>query len=186
MALYCHSRPSDTPTKNQGMMTFKSVVVYEDFECAVRALDMSKSLTAQLNSGIEVDAHICRFDALNLPIVRRHMAKDASEAHVIIISVRRQGELPASVKFWFDDWLPEKRGKRGVLVALVAPENGHRQQPQFLCAYLQRKAEQAGLEFIYATKLQQPARVGRAGGAGLRPQTIHARAMEHTRRELRG
>jgi hypothetical protein len=152
-------------------MKFKFVVVYEDFTSARRAMEMSGQLTAGLNAGLAVDSYIWRFDALNLPQLRRQAAEDAIQANLIIISVRSQAALPATVKSWLRDWLPEKRSHPGILVVLVNHDEQPRAEACPFFAYLQRKAREAGLEFVYATG---PRRESCGAALRFRKRTNHA------------
>jgi hypothetical protein len=73
----------------------------------------------------------------------------ATEAHVLVVSVRDAGQLPASLSVWIDAWVPNRAGLAGgALVALIGLPPQPDSQSGRAYAYLESVAKRAGLDFL--------------------------------------
>ncbi len=129
----------------EGTETFKIAIAYAKPATAIRAKEMAERLAAQLD--FECDAW--PFEWLNVGRVREHAAMIASRADMIIIAAGGQEELPDGVTDWVESWLLQRNSQPAVLVALFDDDSviSPAKTPQ-PCAYLQRIAEQAGMDYF--------------------------------------
>jgi len=69
-------------------------------------------------------------------------------ADVIVVSVYAAEELPLDLYVWFDAWLPRRRSRTGVLVALIAVAEPRGSQSVRTHEYLQAVARRGELDFM--------------------------------------
>jgi hypothetical protein len=72
----------------------------------------------------------------------------ASEADVLVVSVRDAGELPIGLYAWIDAWMPSRAGRAGALVALIGVPPEPSAQAGRAHGYLEAVARKAGLDFL--------------------------------------
>ena len=73
----------------------------------------------------------------------------ATEAHVLLVSVRDGGQLPVSLSVWIDAWVPNRVGPAGgALVALIGVSPQPDDQSGRAYAYLEGVAKRAALDFL--------------------------------------
>src|SRR5262249_38672703 len=98
---------------------FKILIAYETVSSGLRAREMSERLATRLHSEFEMSSEVWKFELLNHPQLRQQAANEAAVADMIIMAMRRAGELPPHVKHWIESWLPQRRGGAAALVALL-------------------------------------------------------------------
>ncbi len=72
----------------------------------------------------------------------------ATEADVLVVSVRDAGELPINLCVWIDAWMPRRAGRAGALVALIGVCPQPNVQSGRVHAYLEAVARRVGLDFL--------------------------------------
>jgi hypothetical protein len=89
-----------------------------------------------------------RIGELTDPRLFTDAVQAATEADVLVISVRDAGEWPASLHVWIDSWLPRRAGREGALVALIGVPGQPDGQSGRAHQYLATVAREAGLDFL--------------------------------------
>ncbi|MGO9201377.1 MAG: hypothetical protein ACLQM8_12710 [Limisphaerales bacterium] len=92
------------------------LAVYEDFATGLRARQTLDQTVLRLGAAVGVQLNLWRFDILCEPALREQVAKEAAAADIVVISMHGQGELPASVNLWLEEWSGRKGGKPCALV----------------------------------------------------------------------
>lgn len=89
-----------------------------------------------------------KISELTDPVVFAHSVRAATEADVLVISVRDAGELPMTLHVWVEAWMPNRGRHDGALVALIGvPSQPHAQSGR-AHAYLESVAQRAGMDFL--------------------------------------
>ena len=127
--------------------TIRMVIVYEDFDSALRAVGFLAKMTVELRSQLLITSYFWKFDALNLPELHEQAAQEAATAEMVVISTRDGPDLPANIKFWIDHWLTQKRDNSSALVEIV-DENEVPGRRSPLQDYLNLKTGGRGMEFF--------------------------------------
>ena len=125
--------------------TVKVVTFYEDASAGLRARQMLERLSNELKDRFKTKNEIWKFALLEDPALRKHAARAASAADIVLMSLTSGTGLPAHVTACAREWLPEKRGGVSALVALMeANEATHRP----ICGDLRRMAAEGGMAFF--------------------------------------
>ncbi len=126
--------------------TLNVLIAYEDFETGKHAKSTYDFLVEHLGHEFQFLNQMWKFDVLSIPKLREMAAKDASMAHIILISSHGR-ELPQEVKSWIETWLAEK-GNPMALVALFTDSANHSIETSAVRAYLEGVARRGQLEFF--------------------------------------
>jgi hypothetical protein len=132
--------------RSQGVeRIFRVLLVYEDYICGKSAMDIYQRVFLNFGRDLDFRISIWRLDALreSLPA----LVRDAVEADAIIIATHRWDELPVAIRRWTEDWIPKKRGRPAVLIALFDPAPD-REQARGAYDYLKKAAAGAGIDFM--------------------------------------
>jgi len=140
-----HQLQREFMTRNQ---TFKIVVAGEDFVAVMRGQVLARRLAAELNPQFEVSTDAWKFEDLSNHKVSEAAARGIAEADIIIIAASADDELPANVKSWIENSLPQKRKGVSALVAACDCETGTPHDSCALSACLQRIAYEREMDFF--------------------------------------
>jgi len=130
-----------------GKLATKIVIASEDANGAVRAREVSEHLARELSPGAEVSSEVWRFNFLRHEDVRNVAAASITDADIVVVSARDEGELPPHVKIWIEDWAPVTRERPTALLALVDRQPEISPSLPSICSYLRRIARRAGMHF---------------------------------------
>lgn len=130
-----------------GKLATKIVIASEDANGAVRAREVSEHLARELSPGAEVSSEVWRFNFLRHEDVRNVAAASITDADIVVVSARDDGELPPHVKIWIEDWVPVTRERPTALLALVERQPGTPHSLPSVCSYLRRIARRTGMNF---------------------------------------
>jgi streptogramin lyase len=130
-----------------GKLATKIVIASEDANGAVRAREVSEHLARELSPGAEVSSEVWRFNFLRHEDVRNVAAASITDADIVVVSARDDGELPPHVKIWIEDWLPVPRERPTALLALVDRHPGTPPTLPSVSSYLLRIARRTGMNF---------------------------------------
>jgi hypothetical protein len=89
-----------------------------------------------------------RISELTKPEVFADSVRAATEADVLVISIRDAGELPMSLYVWIDAWVPHRDRHEGALVALIGVPPQPDARSGRAHAFLETVARRAGLDFL--------------------------------------
>ena len=109
---------------------------------------MAAWLAAELKGECKVSTDVWKFNFLALPQFWKWAARDAAAADLIIISCRGDVPLPAHMKSWITEWLPEKTSDQAALLALLDQDGNAPACGQPLYAYLRRAAAEGRMDFF--------------------------------------
>ena len=133
----------DNPTIRTTERPLKIRVVFDDDASARSAESLIKHVTADL----ECDIWSFAFDDLALPGRGLAAARHASDADILIVTVRDDHALPAHIQAWLDLYVGLRdKDQEGVLVLLMAGDTAD--PDSSLVEYLETVAAIGGLAFI--------------------------------------
>jgi hypothetical protein len=135
----------DNPTMRTTERPLKIRVVFDDDASARSAEILIKHVTA----GLECDIWSFAFDDLALPGRGLAAARHASDADILIVTVRDDHALPAHIEAWLDLYVGLRdKDQEGVLVLLIANAEDKADPDSSLVDYLETIAAIGGLSFI--------------------------------------
>lgn len=136
--------------------SFNVVVAYDDIHAARRAKEICDRVRQRIGGPIAFEIHLWRFDVLRMAELRDTAAKDATQAHLIIVATAGEGNLPGQLENWVEIWLSERLVRDGALILLLEPAqflSSIRETPEY--EYLKRIAQRARMQF-FASCLKAP------------------------------
>lgn len=128
--------------------TWAVAVLYEDADVRQRALKVSDHLMRQFWSEIEFDFNWWRFSFLEDAVLAQQAGRHLVDADVIILALRRDGELPHNVRRWLEAHLDIRGVRVGAFIALFDNEGS---PPPTGCpkdVYLRRLAQRSGMDYL--------------------------------------
>jgi hypothetical protein len=123
-------------------------VLYEDSEVRQRALRVGDHLMRQFWSEIEFDFNWWRFSFLEDLTLAQQAGRHLADADVVILALRREGELPANLKRWLEEFLAARGVREGAFIALFDEEGS---PPPTGCRrdlYLRSLAQRSGMDYL--------------------------------------
>jgi hypothetical protein len=103
-----------------------------------------------------------RIGDLARPEVFADAVQAAAKAHVLVISLRDVGSLPARFCDWAEAWVPHRTGDGGALVALIGVHPAPSTASGEAYSYLESVARRAGLDYLpHERKLPDDSTVAR-------------------------
>jgi len=126
------------------------VIAYDDFPDGVRAWELSERLASRFQEDFQVDCDLWKFDLLrDAKSQMRQASLDAiMEADMVLVAAGGREELPADVRKWIESWPPRQEVALAALVASVGPAAQSSAPHSPMSAYLQERAEVAGMDFF--------------------------------------
>ena len=133
---------------SESELVLNVVTVYQDPLTRHWAAELGNRVGQLIDSG-----GICRkswnIGDLTQSDVFAEAVQAATEAHVLVVSVRDAGQLPMSLSVWIDAWVPNRAGQaRGALVAMIGVPPQPDSQSGRAYAYLESVAKRSGLDFL--------------------------------------
>jgi len=133
------------PTTRATERPIKVHIVFDDDASARRAEVLITHVTCQF----ECDMRSFAFDDLDLPGPGIAAARSASDADILMVSVRDDEDLPRHMKAWLDLYLGLRdKDQEGALVLLIAKAATTADPDSSLVEYLESVAAIGGLSFI--------------------------------------
>ena len=121
--------------------------VYQDNVTRDWAMQTCRQAT-QLAAVERVQNKLYHAHSLSDPKILLEAVRATLRADVIVVSVYAAEELPLDLYVWFDAWLPRRRSRTGVLVALIAVAEPRGSQSVRTHEYLQAVARRGELDFM--------------------------------------
>jgi len=121
--------------------------VYQDNVTRDWAMQTCRQAT-QLAAVERVQNKLYNAHSLSDPGILLEAVRATLRADVIVVSVYAAEELPLDLYVWFDAWLPRRRSRTGVLVALIAVAEPRGSQSVRTHEYLQAVARRGELDFM--------------------------------------
>lgn len=124
------------------------VAVYEDTETREGATSFCDQLVHRFWPHCGLDVGWWSLGHLEATDSGAEAAGKAIEADMILISLRAEGETPASLRTWVESWLARRGDREGVVVGLgePSPSSGAAMPDKY--AYLRNIAHRAGMDYL--------------------------------------
>ena len=97
------------------------VVVYEDPAARERAVIYCDQLVRRFWERFEFEVSWWSFDMLGQTLAAKEAIENAARANLIVISSSPEGDFPAPIRGWIEDWLKMRGEREGMLTGLIAP-----------------------------------------------------------------
>ncbi|MCU0784200.1 MAG: hypothetical protein MUF81_09185 [Verrucomicrobia bacterium] len=125
----------------------KAVILYDEFDLAAKANALLTRAANRADPAVPWSINPWRLDMLMLPPTADNALQDTAGAHLIVLAIQRQRELPP----WLFNWLEKWAGCREVQdVAFAVFDGGNGGMLSMPAApELSRFAERHGLCFIF-------------------------------------
>jgi hypothetical protein len=124
---------------------FNVVIMYEDFETGKRAKKGLDYVAEELGNDLEFRHSMWRLDILQDPKLNV-LAAALTEADLLIISLRGEGQLPSKIRALIDERLVQTVNHQCALVALFEGAAPATRSSVYAC--LATLAQQRGLDFF--------------------------------------
>jgi hypothetical protein len=123
-----------------------AVAAYEDSHTDARTAEFCRCLARQLGQQCELSKQMWLLNELRIPNLRTIAADEAAKADLVIISLHHGPSLPVEIIDWIDQWLPHKRRRPTVLLALFDPV--YEGDSASMQTYLAQVAKKGAMEFL--------------------------------------
>jgi len=127
---------------------FQVVAAYDDAPARDRAVNLFHRLKRQLGRDYELECSWWRLDHLREALLLQKASDEATQANMIILSLRETPELPQSSQAWIRSWVPRRGSQKAALVALVAGEKRQSKSEAPLLPSLESVAKDAQMDFF--------------------------------------
>ncbi len=124
------------------------ILVYEDTATGLRAKQAIDALSQRPAIRAMLQTKLWRLDLLRTAWFREQAAREAAAAHVIILSLHGNEDLPIEVREWLGSWSRQKEDRAYALGVLLDPSAVPQASPNSVLVYLRRMAESAGADFF--------------------------------------
>jgi len=122
-------------------------ILCEDLAAYRHAAEVCKLLLAQFDTELDFGFNCWNFNELADSVGARSAMKIASQADIILLSLR-EAEMPPVLEWWLET-LPQPRMRNPGALALVLGEGGgDPAQIEQLCTRLEQSARHLGLDFV--------------------------------------
>jgi hypothetical protein len=124
----------------------KALIIYQDFESAMKANTTLQNLKLSPDTGIDWEVIPWRMDMLRFPPTATEALIAATDAHLMLFA----GQLPESLPFWLLDWLREWAAARQVKDAALGVTASAKGDALYGAAIsgLRQFAQEHGLSFV--------------------------------------
>ena len=102
----------------------RTVILYEDLSAGERALRVISRLEETLNSAVDLQPALWRFDCLGEPALAELAFADSEDAGLIVIATGRSNSLPLQARKWLKACLQKRQDKNLAMVALLNSDGG--------------------------------------------------------------
>jgi hypothetical protein len=128
---------------------FNVVIAYEDYEADTRARHMMDRLALQLGTEFRILTDDWKFEMIDDRRLRSHAVQAAAGADMIILAISGDGELPAHIKDWFEQWTLCPRAEPVALVVLHRLEQETLDESPSLRRYLHSICASRGIDLFW-------------------------------------
>lgn len=130
---------------------FDLAVAYEDKETRGRALHLYDHLAQQLLDDYDFQGSWWKLDCLSQPTLLRQAVRAATDANMIVVSIRARPQLPPNLERWLAECLSRRLPAHGALVVFLGTDQKSHRDPAPARASLDHMARAAHLEFFSNT-----------------------------------
>jgi len=143
------------PTPSENLEPWRVAVFYHDATARRRAISLTDHLTRRFMA--EVDFHFSWWCLQHLgdPTAAETSALSALEADIIVFSAPASSEPNATIRSWFERWVPQRNESLGVVVPLLYPATIDTLSESVWMVELEELARQTNLDCLLPSELQQ-------------------------------
>lgn len=127
---------------------FSVVIVYQDFHCGLRAMQLYERITKQFVQECRFQLHLWKSDILGLPTIISASLEIAAAADLVIFSLDAASEISSRLKNWIEKWIERKTMRDAALVALFSHSGDPVRGLTSSHAYLCDAAKRGKMQFI--------------------------------------
>lgn len=136
---------------------FDLLVAYEDRETRNRALHLYDHLAQQLLDDYDFQCSWWKLDHLVNPALRQEAADAATEANMVILSLRTDSPFDGEPRRWIEDWTGRRAHRKSAFVVILAGTDSPERDAAPLVSVLKTFARRAGMDFFpHGFKLNSP------------------------------
>jgi hypothetical protein len=138
---------------SEGPPSLQVLLLYEDASTALSSKQLIDQIVEHLNMVVNFRLSLCRFDVLNLPVLRQAKVEEVLDSDIVVLSAHGDDDLPLFVRAWLETWLDRNPGQpRAVAMCLDGQTRDTTAAKQIQC-FLQTFASHAGIEvFVHFNK----------------------------------
>jgi hypothetical protein len=144
--------PRNAPPTNEPSYALKVTVIYQD----PAGHNWAREICSRVQLAIGEDAlriMAWSMDELNCLEPWCQAVEAASNADIIVVAVRAEGQLPLDVGIWLDTWLPQRHARPGALIALLSVPDQPGLRPFQIQESLHEVAQKSHLDFFLQERL---------------------------------
>lgn len=144
----CLDKPSSEVANPETPPPMRVVIVYEDVDCGLRAMQLYERLTREYEREFSFQLDLWRWEILGMPAIGDLAAYAAAAADMVLMSITGRTELSPVIKSWVENWIPRKTESDGALVLLLDKPNDHSAYQASTVSYLRSAASGANVKFM--------------------------------------
>jgi len=156
--------------KQDAKPPFNFAIVYDDRMAATRAMNVFTGLLRQFGDEFDFHCDLWRFDILEISEALEEAVRAGEAADLIIISARRDRELPVAVKGWLDRSVAAKAQGSAALVGLLESRQPSADNHSRTRHFLQTAADRSLMD-LFLCEVDLP-----RTSPGWTPEDVQARA----------
>ena len=123
-------------------------VVCEDAAIHAHALEVCDQFVKEYWTELEFEFSWWLFAGLGDPEKALAAARAAADADMIVLATHPEGDLPETVKAWFEAWLAKRGEREGTLIGLIRETAGTESSASPKHIYLREIAHRAKMDFL--------------------------------------
>ena len=85
------------------------VMFYDQLELALKTNDILARATSRADLGVSIRLKPWRLDLVLHPVMANQISLDAAHAHLIVLAIRLNHELPAWLLNWLENWAAHRQ-----------------------------------------------------------------------------
>lgn len=142
------SKTSEKNARQEPKGCCRAVLVYEDFEMALRGKAICDLFVRESGFCGETELTVWNYNLLQSPQLARAAGIQLQEADLVVFAARQSHGLPLAVEAWLEDWAPRRKIGHGAWVAVFPPHLKLDPRASNVGLMLLRAAGRAGMDFF--------------------------------------
>lgn len=142
------TRTNENTARAQSQPAWSILVVYEDPVARERAVDFCDQLVKRFWGTCEFEVSWWSFEQLADSLVAAQTAERAARADLVVVASTQPGDLPITMKRWFERWLEKRSDREGILAGLMDPSRQPSDWGRLKDNYLRQAAHRAAMDYL--------------------------------------
>lgn len=122
------------------------IIIYEECDSARKANALLKRASDRAGAATQWSVKPWRLNALKQPPLGQAALRDAVEAHLIVLAIRRPTHIPSWLLTWLEVWAGRRQVQDAALAVFDGPDEDA--QSAIVSTELSQLAQRHGLSFI--------------------------------------